>query len=283
MTDLNRNLKAKVDQSRTLIVPGVFDSISARLTERAGFQAALVSSMGAEGTLLASRNFGLLSMSERARHLRYIHEAVKIPLFVDIESGYGNALNTFYTAQEFERSGASMLILNDQTVPSVSPFSSHLSLIEAEEMVGKIRAAKDALENPATLVAARTDCFSEKGLDEVFRRINKYRAAGADLLVVGGLTERNAISAIAERSKKLPLGIEQVESNVTGDLAPNDLSKLGFQMIFYPASTLFAAVEAEQEALMKIQEGLTLQNSPDQETLKLAFDNEFTNEGEVMK
>jgi PEP phosphonomutase and related enzymes len=250
--DLCSDLRIHIQTGKSLVIPGVFDGISAKLTQKAGFPAALVSSAGAEGTLLGSDNYGLLSMSERARHLRYIRQTVDIPLIIDAESGYGNALNTFYTAKEFERSGASALILNDQSAPSVSEFFQNLKMIETQEMIGKIHAAKDAFENPESFIIARTDCLAAKGIDEAFRRARAYRDAGADLIIIGGLTDDSFISQAAELCREFPIGIDIIEGRDHTRSSAQDLFKMGFSVVFYPASTLSAASRAEEKALRQL-------------------------------
>lgn len=252
--DLRSKLKRSIQSGKQFLIPGVFDSLSARLAERAGFQAAYVSSIGAEGTLLAGSNRGLLSMSERARHLRYIREAVRFPLFVDAESGYGNALSTFYTAREFERSGAAAIILNDQDVPSVSSFFPETAIIGAAAMAGKIHAAIDALDDPDTVIIARTDSLSGKGMDEALGRIERYKDAGTDLVMIGGLTGRASILAAAEQSRRLPLGIEIMEGCNDAEFSAQELFGLGFRIVFYPASTLFAVAQAEEEILSTLKD-----------------------------
>ncbi|MFT8930636.1 MAG: isocitrate lyase/PEP mutase family protein [Sporolactobacillus sp.] len=273
------HLRNLVTQSEMLIVPSVFDSISARLSAHAGFQAAFVTSAGAEATLLASRNYGLLSMSERARHLRYIHEATTLPLFVDAESGYGNALNTFYTAQEFERSGAEAILLNDQTVPSVSPFSFKCAVIPTEEMVGKIRAAKDATENPDTLIGARTDCMAANGLEEALQRIAMYHEAGADWVSIGGLAESDQFHAVAPAAKKVPLALELETASCSVD----QLAALGFRILFDSSSTLFAAIEAEQKSLFRLKNGLPVTQTVNKQVLAQAFDTDTIDQGGYAK
>ncbi|WP_238537577.1 isocitrate lyase/PEP mutase family protein [Sporolactobacillus vineae] len=250
--DLCSDLRFQIQTGKPLVIPGIFDGISAKLTQKTGFPAALVSSVGAEGTLLGSDNYGLLSMSERARHLRYIRQTVDLPLIIDAESGYGNALNTFYTAKEFERSGASALILNDQSAPSVSEFFQNLKVIETQEMIGKIHAAKDALENPESFIIARTDSLAAKGIDEAFSRARAYRDAGADLIIIGGLTDDTFIAQAAALSSEFPVGIDRIEGRNHTFSSAQDLFKKGYGVVFYPASTLFAASQAEEAALRQL-------------------------------
>ncbi|WP_353949154.1 isocitrate lyase/PEP mutase family protein [Sporolactobacillus sp. Y61] len=250
--NLSAGLKENIQTGKSLLVPGVFDGISARLAEEAGYPAALISGIGASATLLASDDYGLLSLSEQARQLRYIRQTVEFPLFVDAESGYGNALNTFYAAKELERSGAAGLILNDQSVPASSEFFQDLTVIEAGEMIGKIHAVKDALDHPDALLIARTDCLSERGWDEAIRRVELYRNAGADLVLVGGLTDQTAVARAAESCNRLPMGVTIME-NQNNTFTSQELFELGFRLIFYPAVTLFAAAEAEEKALQLLK------------------------------
>ncbi|MCI1880653.1 MAG: isocitrate lyase/PEP mutase family protein [Sporolactobacillus sp.] len=272
--DLCSGLRAKIESGASLLVPGIFDGISARLAEDAGFPGALISGIDAEGTLLASDQYGLLSMSERARHLRYIRQTVAFPLFVDAESGFGNALNTFYTARELERSGATALILNDQAAPAISEFFQNLKVISTEEMIGKLHAAKDALDNPKTLIIARTDCLSVDGLDGAMNRIRHYQEAGADLVIIGGVTDRPTIAKVAELSDSLPIGIDVMEGRNSDCFTTQELFTLGFRIVFHPAAALFAAVQAEKSTLQALKKDQP-SNSFEHDAFGRLFGNRF--------
>lgn len=156
-------------------------------------------------------------------------------------------------AREFERSGAAAIVLNDQKVPSVSSFFLEKKVISKEEMAGKIRAVSDARDNPETAVIAKTDSLPIMGIGETVERLHVYREAGADLVIIGGAVANPQIRTLSENSGDIPLGIEIMAGENDGQYTPQQLFKLGFRMIFYPAVTLLAAFQAERKALESLR------------------------------
>src|SRR5579872_5419402 len=178
------SLSARLSRPPILIAPGVYDSLTALLAERAGFEAVYVSGASIAYTRLGRPDVGLVSMSEVVETVALIRDRIAAPLIVDADTGYGNALNVQRTVRLLERAGANAIQLEDQDFPKRCGHLEDKVLIEPEEMAGKIQAAVDARASRETLIIARTDAVAVEGLDQALTRAAAYREAGADVLFV---------------------------------------------------------------------------------------------------
>ena len=179
------SLRQRLAQPGLILAPGVYDALSALLVEQAGFEAAYLSGASIAYTRLGRPDIGLVSVSEIANVVENIRERVTLPLIVDADTGFGNALNVVRTVKTFERAGASALQLEDQTLPKRCGHLEGKTLVSTAEMSGKIRAALDARSTDATLIIARTDAVAVEGLEPALDRAERYLEAGA-----GGTTTR---------------------------------------------------------------------------------------------
>jgi 2-methylisocitrate lyase-like PEP mutase family enzyme len=210
------SLRGLLASGEILIAPGVFDGLSALLVERAGFAAAYVSGASIAYTRFGRPDLGLVSMSEVAETISAMRERSTIPLIVDADNGYGNALNVQRTVQAFERAGAECIQLEDQSLPKRCGHLDGKSLVSKAEMVGKIKAAVDARRSPDTLIMARTDAIAVEGFDAAIDRAEAYREAGAEILFVEAPRGDAEQASIPQRlGRDTPLLANMVEGGKT--------------------------------------------------------------------
>ena len=197
-------LRARLAQPTALLAPGVFDALTASMAEAAGFEALYLSGASIAYTLLGRPDIGLVSMTEVAEVMARIRDRVALPVIVDADTGWGNALNVQRTVRVFERAGASVIQLEDQTSPKRCGHLRDKSLISAREMVGKIQAAVDARTD--ALIMARTDAIAVEGLEAALDRAEQYLAAGADALFIEAPEDAAQLQTIADRfAARVPL------------------------------------------------------------------------------
>ena len=232
MTDAT--LRARLARPPIVIAPGVYDALTAHLAERAGFSALYVSGAAIAYTRLGRPDIGLVAMSEVADIIGMIRDRVSADLVVDADTGYGNALNVGRTMRLFERAGANAIQLEDQTFPKRCGHLDDKTLIPAEEMVGKIKAALDARYSRETLVIARTDAIAVEGFERAVARAAAYRDAGADILFVEAPKTRAELQRIPPALKGLPLMANMVEGGKTPLLGAADLEAIGFALVIFP-------------------------------------------------
>jgi 2-methylisocitrate lyase-like PEP mutase family enzyme len=191
------SLKQRLTRGGVLVTPGVYDALTASLAATAGFEALYLSGAAIAYTRLGRPDIGLVSMSEVAEVIGLVRDRVPTPLFVDADNGYGNALNVQRAVRLFERAGANAIQLEDQTYPKRCGHLRDKSVIGADEMAGKIRAALDARANAETLIIARTDAVAVEGFERAIARAQLYAEAGADVLFVEAPKTREQLAAVA--------------------------------------------------------------------------------------
>lgn len=234
-------LKQRLTRPDILIAPGIYDGLTAHLVERAGFEAAYLSGASLCYTRYALPDIGLLSMSEVADQLAAIRERATLPIIVDIDTGFGNALNVQRTMRLFERNGASAVQLEDQVTPKRCGHLKDKALIGAGEMVGKIKAALDARHSPETLLIARTDAVAVEGLDKALARADAYVAAGADVIFVEAPPSRDDLTRIGRHfAGRVPALANMVEGGKTPVLPGAELQAMGFRVAIFPGGTVRA-------------------------------------------
>lgn len=249
-----RTLRQSLTAGRCLRAPGVHDGLSALLVEQAGFELAFVSGAGISFARHGRPDMGLVSMSEVADVVAVMRERVSIPLSVDIDTGFGNALNVQRTVRAFERAGASALQMEDQVMPKRCGHMAGKQVVAAGEMVGKIKAALDARTDPDLLVIARTDALGVNGFDDALERAEQYLAAGADALFIEAPKTLAQMQAIAARfARRVPLVHNLVEGG--GSPAPDAaaLEPLGYRIALYPVALLHLFVPHAQALLAHIR------------------------------
>jgi 2-methylisocitrate lyase-like PEP mutase family enzyme len=241
------HLKARLVQSKLLLVPGVYDALSALLAEQAGFEAIYLSGASIAYTALGRSDIGLTTYSEVERVLANITERVRIPVIVDADTGFGNALNVQRTVRGFERAGAAMIQLEDQGFPKRCGHLDGKSVIPAPEMCGKLKAALDARRSTSTLIMARTDALAIEGLDAALDRAEAYLACGVDALFIEALRTPADMQTACNRFKgRVPLLANMVEGGKTPMQSAATLEAMGFSIAIYPGGTARAVSHAMQ-------------------------------------
>jgi 2-methylisocitrate lyase-like PEP mutase family enzyme len=245
MTDTT--LRSRLAAPPILVAPGVYDALTAHLAERAGFSAVYVSGAGIAYTRLGRPDIGLVAMSEVADTVALIRDRVGSHLVVDADTGYGNALNVARTVRLFERAGANAIQIEDQAFPKRCGHLDNKTLIPAQEMVGKIKAALDARHSRETLVIARTDAIAVEGFEPAIARAVSYRDAGADVLFVEAPKTRDELKRISPALKGVPLMANMVEGGKTPTLKAADLEALGFSLVIFPGGIVRAVAHLAGE------------------------------------
>ena len=235
-------LKARLHAGSILVAPGVFNAWSAMLAESAGFEAVYLSGASIAYTRLGRPDIGLVSMAEVTDTLATIRERIALPIVVDADTGFGNALNVQRTVREFERAGGGDepgrgmgIQLEDQTMPKRCGHLDGKTLVSKAEMVGKIRAALDARRSDQTLVIARTDAVAVEGLEPALERAQAYLEAGADMLFVEALrSDEQMLAATSRFQGRAPMMANMVEGGKTPVKPAAELQKLGYQFVIFP-------------------------------------------------
>ncbi len=242
------SLRTRLARLPILIAPGVYDPLTSLIAEQAGFEALYVSGAAIAYTRLGRPDIGLVSMSEVVETVALIRDRVCTHLVVDADTGYGNALNVERTVRLLERAGANAIQIEDQDFPKRCGHLDGKALIPAQEMVGKIKAAKDTRQSPDTLIIARTDALAVEGFDRAIERALLYRDAGADLLFIEAPKARVELEKITNRAGgTVPLMANMVEGGKTPMLSASELETLGFSLVIFPGGIVRTLAKTANE------------------------------------
>ena len=248
-----RRLRELLKGQELIVAPGVYDALSARLVEAAGFPVAYMSGFGTAASLLGRPDVGLVTQTEMIDNSRRIAQAVDIPVLADADTGYGNQINVIRTIREYEQAGVAGVHLEDQVTPKRCGHLAGKEIIPAGEMTGKIRAAVAARGDEDFVIIARTDAASVEGLPAALRRARQYRDSGADMLFIEAPTSEDDIEMIANTLCDVPLVFNWAETGLTPPLSLERIRDLGFRMVIFPSSNLYAATTAIREMLEVIR------------------------------
>jgi len=238
------SLRKMLQQDTILLAPGIFDALGMMLVENAGFDAAYLSGASLAYTRHGSPDIGLVTMTEVAETVSLIRERSEMPLIVDADTGYGNAINTQRTVKLFERCGASMIQLEDQSFPKRCGHLRDKSVIPAKEMTGKLKAALDARRSSETLIIARTDAVASEGLESTLERAEHYLETGIDVLFVEALTSSGQMRLVNERfSPRIPLMANMVEGGKTPLMSSQELEEIGYSLVIFPGGYVRATAK----------------------------------------
>jgi 2-methylisocitrate lyase-like PEP mutase family enzyme len=247
MTMADIALSERVARAPILMAAGVYDPLTALIAERAGFEALYVSGAGIAYSRLGRPDIGLVSMTEVVQTVTLIRDRVGAHLIVDADSGYGNGLNVQRTVRLLERAGANAIQIEDQDFPKRCGHLDDKTLVSAQEMAGKIKAAVDARVSHDTLIIARTDAAAGEGFDRALARAALYREAGADILFVEAPRQRDELGRIGTRlGKSVPLMVNMVEGGKTPMLPANELETLGFALVIFPGAIVRTLAKAAE-------------------------------------
>ena len=239
------SLRERLRQPLALLAPGVYDAFTALVAEQTGFEALYLSGASIAYTRLGRSDVGLTTATEVADTLARITERVSAPVIVDADTGFGNALNTQRTVRAFERAGAAMIQLEDQTFPKRCGHLQGKAVVPVGEMCGKLRAALDARHDDRTLILARTDAVAVEGFEAALERAEAYLACGVDALFVEAVRSREQMQLACDRfAGRVPMLANMVEGGATPILDAGELGGIGYRIVIFPGGTARAVAHA---------------------------------------
>lgn len=248
-----KKLKEIAESRRGTIVPGAFNALSAKVVADLGFEAIYITGAGVTNMWFGMPDQGFMGLSDIADHTARIRDAVDVPLIVDADTGFGNALNVYHTVRTLERAGADCIQLEDQIAPKRCGHFAGKDVISTEEAVNKIKAAVDARRDPDLLIMARTDAAAVHGFEAAVERAARFAEAGADILFVEAVTTADEIRALPQR-----LSTPQLMNMVIGGKTPifnaTELASLGYGIVLYANAALQGAVAGMQKALTVLRD-----------------------------
>ncbi len=259
----NRQLRNLLAKEKAVLLPGAANALAARVIEDLGFKAIYVTGAGVTNTYLGMPDIGLISVTELAEQVRAMRDAVALPLIVDADTGFGNAINVGRTVQLLQRSGANAIQLEDQEFPKRCGHFSGKSVVPRDEMVQKIRAAVDARVDSDLVIVARTDAIAVHGFDDAIERAEAYIEAGADMTFVEAPRTAEQIAEIPKRLK-VPQLINIVAGGLTPMLGLDELERMRYALVLYANAALQASIGGMQSVLGHLKAHGSLQGAENQ-------------------
>jgi 2-methylisocitrate lyase-like PEP mutase family enzyme len=250
--NLSKILRTKILERRGLLVPGAANALAARVIEDLDFEAVYLSGAGLTNSLWGMPDLGFISLAELAQHTAAMREAVNLPIIVDADTGFGNALNVWHCVRVLERAGADAIQIEDQIMPKKCGHFANKSVIPVDEMVGKIRAAVDGRMCEDLVIIARTDALSIEGFESAIGRAQRYIEAGADVTFVEAPENIDLMRNIPQRLS-VPQVVNVVVGGKTPVLAQKDLAAMGFGLVLYANVALQGAIAGMQQALAHLK------------------------------
>ena len=248
-----KNLRKLINnKTKPLVIPGVYDAIGAKIAEKVGFDAMFQTGYGTSATLLGMPDYGFIGATETLDNARRISNAISVPLIVDIDTGYGNALTVRKLIQELQNAGASGVFLEDQKWPKRCGHMKGKDVISKEEYAEKLQSAIDAKSNKDFIIVARTDARATEGLDKAIERGNYYKKLGADVIFVEAPKSIEEMKKIG-KSINAPLVANMIEGGATPINSAAKLNKMGYKIILYPLSILYANTFATLKILHELK------------------------------
>ena len=249
MPSLREQLENK---NKIIVLPGVFDALSARIAEQVGFEAMFQTGYGSSAALLGMPDFGFLNAGETVDNARRIIKAVDVPVLVDADTGYGNPLNVWRLVRDLEDLGAAGIFLEDQVWPKRCGHMAGKAVVPKDEYLPKLKAAVQARRSKDFVIVARTDARAPIGLDEAIERGKAYRKAGADVIFVEAPRTVDELKKVADEIDA-PLVANMIEDGVTPTMPAKDLLKLGYRIAVFPLSGLYSATYAMKEVFTELK------------------------------
>ena len=245
-------LRKLLARPKLVLAPGVSDAMNARIVAHEGFEAIYMTGSGTAASRLGMPDIGLLTMSEMVDNAQRIAEAAGIPLIADADTGYGGPINVIRTVREYERAGVAAIHIEDQQWPKRCGHFAGKSLVPADEMVSKIKAAADARHDGDFVIIARTDAYSVEGYTATLERADRYVEAGADMIFV---EELRTVEQLAEVPRRygVPALYNMGGSGKTPFLKASEIEELGFRVVIYPNFIMRAAIQAAQNVLRTLK------------------------------
>jgi len=251
--DKKKLLKEKISQRNEIIVlPGVFDALSAKVAENAGFEAMFQTGYGSAASLLGMPDFGFLNAGENIENARRIIRSVSLPVIIDVDTGYGNPLTVWKIVNDLVAYGAAGIFLEDQIWPKRCGHMAGKDVIGVDEYIQKLRAAVTASENKNFVIVARTDARAPLGFDEAIERGRLYRKEGADVVFVEAPQSEDELREIPKKIDS-PLLANMIENGVTPAFSADELKSMGYSMVVFPLSGLYGAAYAMKKIFSQLK------------------------------
>ena len=247
-----KNLKSMLKSKKPLVIPGVYDALSAKIAQKVGFNAMFQTGYGTSATLFGMPDYGFIGASETVDNARRICRAVQVPVIVDSDTGYGNALSVWKLVKELESAGASGIFLEDQRWPKRCGHMQGKEVVSQEEYTEKLSASIDARENKDFIIVARTDARATEGLDEAIERGKQNKKTGADAIFIEAPRSIDEMKQIGKEINA-PLVANMIEGGATPLSSAESLNKMGFNIILYPLSVLYANTFATMNILTELK------------------------------
>ena len=248
-------LRKRLGKKKILVVPGVYDAFGALMAERAGFEALYLSGASIAYTKLGSPDIGLITLNELESVVGNVCERSALPIIVDADTGFGNALNVQRTIKLLERAGAAAIQIEDQSLPKRCGHLDGKTLVNAVEMNGKIKAALDARSNNDTVIIARTDAIGVEGYDLAMERAAGFIESGADILFIEAFQNVKQIAGAVERfGNQIPLLVNMVEGGKTPMLPAAELETMGFSVVIFPGGLVRAIAHTAEQYFASLNE-----------------------------
>jgi len=247
------SIKERLEKGNDIIiVPGVYDALTAKIAEDVGFETAFQTGYGTSASLLGMPDFGFLNAGETLENAKRIINSVNIPILVDIDTGYGNPLNVWKIVKDLVRIGAKGIFLEDQVWPKRCGHMAGKTVIPKEDYILKLQAAIDARENNEFIIVARTDSLAQFGVEEAIERGKEYKRIGADVIFIEAPKTIDEMELISKEIKA-PLLANMIEEGITPNLTADQLRKMGFRMVVFPLSALYSATFAIKQTLQTLK------------------------------
>ncbi|MDH3794648.1 MAG: isocitrate lyase/PEP mutase family protein [Nitrosopumilus sp.] len=247
-----KNLKSMLKSKKPLVIPGVYDALGAKIAQKVGFDAMFQTGYGTSATLFGMPDYGFIGSTETVDNARRICRAVSVPVIIDADTGYGNALSVWKLVKELESAGAGGIFLEDQKWPKRCGHMQGKEIISQEEYTEKLSAAIDARENKDFIIVARTDARATEGLDDAIQRGKQNRETGADAIFVEAPRSLDEMKKIGKEINA-PLVANMIEGGATPLSSAEILNKMGFKIILYPLSVLYANTFATMNILKELK------------------------------
>ncbi len=256
-----KTLRELAQSRRGVLVPGAFNALSAKVIEDLGFEAIYVTGAGVTNMHIGLPDMGFMGLAEIAEQTGRIRDAVEVPILVDADTGFGNAVNVRHTVRTLERAGADCIQLEDQVSPKRCGHFTGKAVIEADEMIGKIKAAVDVRRCDDLLIMARTDVRAIEGFEAAVDRANRYAEAGADILFVEALESAEEVRTLPHHLNA-PLLMNMVIGGKTPIATSDELTEFGYGLVLYANAALQSAVTGMQRALTVLRNERHLNEDP---------------------
>ena len=252
MASKGRQLRQLINAPEILVAPGVYDGYSARLVEKTGFKSGSITGAGTSESRLGWADRGVMGLDENVANARRLADCTSLLLRADADTGYGNAMSVYFATRAFEKAGVAAVMFEDQVWPKRCGHMAGKSVIPAEEMVQKVKAACDARIDPDFIIISRTDAAGTHGVDEAIRRLNLYAEAGADCMYADALMSKEDIAKVAKNVPKpliVNMGLGMRTRKTTPLMTPKELEALGVAVVSYPRLLTTAALKGMMNAM----------------------------------